>query len=61
MAWRPRRRFTPEFKAEVVGLARSPGKSIGQLRRDLDLIETAVCERVWAAAHAAGARSFSSA
>jgi transposase len=42
MERRPRRRFTPEYKAEVVGLIRSSGKSIGQVARDLDLTETAV-------------------
>lgn len=42
---RPRRSFTPEFKAEVVELVRSSGKSIPQVARDLDLTETAV--RSW--------------
>ena len=42
MAKRKRRSFTPEFKAEVVGLVRSTGKSVGQVARELDLTETAV-------------------
>jgi transposase len=42
---RPRRAFTPEFKAEVVELCRRGDRSIGQVSRDLDLTETAV--RAW--------------
>jgi len=42
MAKRTRRSFTPEYKAEVVGLVRSSGKSVGQVARELDLTETAV-------------------
>jgi transposase len=42
---RPRRSFTPEFKAEVVDLVRQPGKTVGSVARDLDLTETAV--RAW--------------
>lgn len=45
MAKRKRRSFTPEYKAEVVGLVRSSGKSVGQVARELDLTETAV--RSW--------------
>ena len=43
----PRRRrfFPPEYKAEVVELIRSTGKSVGQVARELDLTETAV--RQW--------------
>ena len=43
----PRRRrfFPPEYKAEVVELIRSTGKTVGQLARDLDLTEAAV--RAW--------------
>jgi transposase len=44
---RVRRSFTPEYKAEVVALCRSGGKSIGQVCRDLDLTETVV--RRWVA------------
>jgi transposase len=42
---RPRRKFTPEFKAEVVELCRAGDRSIGEVARDLDLTETAV--RKW--------------
>jgi transposase len=42
MAPRPRRSFTPEFKAQTVDLVRTSGKSISQICRDLDLTETAV-------------------
>jgi transposase len=44
MARRERRKFTDEFKAEVVALVRTSGKSIGQISRDLT--ETAVREWV---------------
>ena len=40
-----RRRFTREYKAEVVALMRKSGKTAGQVARDLDLIETSV--RAW--------------
>jgi transposase len=42
-----RRSFTPEFKAEVVALARSGDRSIGEICRDMDLVESAV--RRWIA------------
>lgn len=42
---RKRRRFTPEYKREVVELVRGSGKSIGQLCGELGLTETAV--RAW--------------
>lgn len=45
-ARRPRRHFTDEYKAEVVGLVRSSGKSPRQIAKDLDLTETAVREWV---------------
>jgi transposase len=45
MERRQRRKFTPEYKAEVVRLARTSGKSIGQLSKELELTETAV--RAW--------------
>ena len=35
----------PEYKAEVVELIRSTGKTVGQVARELDLTETAV--RQW--------------
>ena len=46
MARRERRKFSDEYKAEVVALVRSSGKSIGEISRDLDLTETAVREWV---------------
>jgi transposase len=44
---RPRRSFTPRFKAEIVELCGRGDRSIGQVARDFDLTETAV--REWAA------------
>jgi ubiquinone biosynthesis protein len=46
MARRQRRKFTDEYKAEVVALVRSFGKGIAAISRDLDLTETAVREWV---------------
>lgn len=43
---RPRRSFTPEFKAEVVALCKQGDRSVGQVAHDLDLTETAVREWV---------------
>jgi transposase len=37
-----RRSFTDEYKAEVVQLCRSGDKSIGQVSRDLGLVESVV-------------------
>ena len=45
MGRRKRRKFTPEYKAEVVKLIKASGKSIGQMAQELDLTETAV--RTW--------------
>jgi transposase len=45
MERRQRRKFTSEYKAEVVRLVRTSGKSIGQLAKELELTETAV--RAW--------------
>lgn len=42
MGKRKRRKFTPEFKAEVVELCRRGDRSIGEVSRDLDLTESAV-------------------
>ena len=42
-----RRSFTPEFKAEVVALARRGDRSIIEICRDMDLVESAV--RRWVA------------
>jgi transposase len=39
---RKRREFTPEYKAEVVGLFRTTDKSIGEIARELDLTPSAV-------------------
>lgn len=40
-----RRHFTPEYKAEVVALFRSSGKTAGVLAHELGLTETSV--RAW--------------
>ncbi len=42
---RPRRSFTPEFKAEIVECCKRGDRSVGQVARDFDLGETAV--RAW--------------
>lgn len=39
---RPRRSFTPEFKAEIVKLCRRRDRSVGQVAKDFGLTETAV-------------------
>jgi transposase len=44
---RGRRAFTDQYKADVVALCRTSGKTVGQVCRDLDLTETAV--RRWVA------------
>lgn len=41
---RPRRSFTPEFKADIVERCQLGDRSIGQVARDFDLTETA-CQR----------------
>ena len=46
MARRKRRAFTKAYKAEVVELIRTSGRSIGAVARELDLTETAVREWV---------------
>ena len=43
---RPRRAFTPEFKAEAVRLCRVGDRTIRQVAADLDLTETALREWV---------------
>jgi transposase len=43
---RPRRSFTPEFKAEAVRLCRIGDLSVAQVAKDLDLTETALREWV---------------
>ena len=54
---RPRRSFSREFKAEVVELVRTSGKSVAALARDMDLTETAVREWVRQAEVDAGQRA----
>src|SRR6185312_5605328 len=53
---RPRRSFTPEFKAEIVELCQRGDRSVGQVARDFDLTETAVREWVKQAGRDTGAR-----
>jgi transposase len=55
MKKRARRKFTAEYKAEVVRLVRDGGKTIGQVSRDLDLTESAVRHWVTQSAVDAGA------
>lgn len=42
---RPRRSFTPEFKADIVERCRQGDRSIPEVAKDFDLSETAV--RAW--------------
>ena len=42
MKRRVRRKFTAEYKAEVVRLVRDGGKAIGEVSRELDLTASAV-------------------
>lgn len=42
MARRKRRKFTPEFKVEVVELCQRGDRSIGEVSKDLGLTESAV-------------------
>jgi transposase len=53
---RPRRSFTPEFKAEIVELCQRGDRSVGQVARDFDLTETTVREWVKQAERDAGTR-----
>jgi transposase len=53
---RPRRSFSKEYKAEVVELVRTSGKTIAAIARDMDLGETAVREWVRQADVDAGRR-----
>ena len=43
---RPRRSFTPEFKAEIVELCQRGDRTVRQVSQDFDLTETAVREWV---------------
>ena len=54
---RPRRSFTPVFKAEIVELCRRGERSVGQIARDFDLTETAVREWLRQAERDAGTRT----
>jgi transposase-like protein len=47
MGRRKRRKFTAEYKAEVVKLINTSGKGVGEVARELDLTDTAV--RAWVA------------
>jgi len=53
---RPRRAFTPEFKAEIVEQCQRGDRSIAQVAKDFDLTETAVREWVRQAERDAGTR-----
>jgi transposase len=54
---RPRRSFTPEFKAEIVELCQRGERSVGQIAKDFDLTETAVREWLKQAERDAGTRT----
>jgi transposase len=54
---RPRRSFTPEFKAEIVELCQRGDRTIRQVSQDFDLTETAVREWVKQAELDTGART----
>lgn len=45
MGRRARRSFSQEYKAEVVELCRTSGRSIGVIAKEMDLTET--CVREW--------------
>ena len=54
MEKRARRKFTAEYKAEVIRLVRDGGKTIREVSRDLDLTESAVRQWVGQSAVDAG-------
>ena len=54
---RPRRSFTPEFKAEIVELCQRGDRTVGQVSKDFELTETAVRQWVKQAELDAGTRS----
>ncbi|KUL29484.1 transposase [Actinoplanes awajinensis subsp. mycoplanecinus] len=54
---RPRRAFTPQFKAEIVELCQRGDRTIRQVSQDFDLTETAVRDWVKQAELDAGTRS----
>ena len=53
---RPRRTFTPEYKAEVAVLYRTTDKSVAEIAKELDLTESAVARWVKQAEVDAGNR-----
>ena len=53
---RPRRSFTPEFKAEIVERCRQGDRSIAQVAKDFNLVESAVRRWVEQADIVAGQR-----
>jgi transposase len=53
---RPRRSFTPEFKADIVSRCRVGDRTVGQVAKDFDLTETAVREWVKQAERDEGTR-----
>ncbi|ROQ78223.1 Transposase [Streptomyces sp. ADI92-24] len=54
---RPRRSFTPEFKAEIVGLCRRGERSVGHVAKDFEVADTAVRDWVRQAEVDAGERN----
>ena len=54
---RPRRAFTPEFKAEIVEVCRRGDRSVGRVAKDFDLTETAVRDWIRQADLDAGVRT----
>ncbi|MGW1947583.1 transposase [Streptomyces sp. NPDC001940] len=57
MPRRARRSFAPEFKAEIVELCRRGDRSIGQVAKDSDLVETQVRDWMRQAAADGGERA----
>ena len=53
---RPRRSFTPEFKADIVERCGRGDRTVGQVAKDFDLTETAVREWVKQAERDEGSR-----
>jgi transposase len=53
---RPRRSFTPEFKADIVERCQAGDRTVAQVARDFDLTETAVRNWVTQAEIDAGKR-----
>lgn len=57
---KPRKSYTPEFKAEAVALAKSGDHSLSQVARDLDLNETSLRQWISAADQVAASPALSS-